>query len=179
MVCDRCKSSVEGILENLKIDHSDIQLGEVSLEERPTTELNEKLAEELNKAGFELLQDKDSRLISRIKSEVIRFVHHARDYEGQTLSAHLSVHLNKEYSTLSKLFSTVEGRTIEHYYIQQRIEKVKELLIYDELTLSEIAFKLGYSSVAHLSGQFKKITGMTPSAFKKLGASGRQKLDEV
>tara|TARA_R110000850_G_scaffold137474_1_gene258643 strand:- start:324 stop:863 length:540 start_codon:yes stop_codon:yes gene_type:complete len=179
MVCDRCKSSVEDILNELKIPFTEIKLGEVGLSKLPEVNEKKQLSIKLRQAGFELLEDRDSRLINKIKSEVIRFVQNAPDYTDHTLSGHLSVHLNKEYSSLSKLFSTVEGRTIEQYYIQQRIEKVKELLIYDELTLSEIGFKLGYSSVAHLSAQFKKITGMTPTAFKKLGVAGRKKLDEV
>ncbi len=179
MVCDRCKSSVEDILNELKLPYNDIKLGEVSLNNHLEVSEKKQLSTRLQQAGFELLEDRDSQLINKIKSEVISFVQNAQDYTDHTLSGHLSVHLNKEYSSLSKLFSTVEGRTIEQYYIQQRIEKVKELLIYDELTLSEIGFKLGYSSVAHLSAQFKKITGMTPSAFKKLGVSGRKKLDEV
>ena len=179
MVCDRCKSSVEDILNDLEISFNEIKLGEVNLKELPETEKKKELSKKLQQAGFELLEDRDSRLINKIKSEVIGFVQNAKDYTDHTLSGHLSVHLNKEYSSLSKLFSTVEGRTIEQYYIQQRIEKVKELLIYDELSLSQIGFELGYSSVAHLSGQFKKITGMTPTAFKKLGVDGRKKLDEV
>lgn len=179
MVCDRCKSSVEQILKALNLDYSEVKLGEVTLKKLPEAGQKQELTQQLAQQGFELLEDRDSRLINKIKSEVIRFVHHAKDLTGHTLSGHLSVHLNKEYSSLSKLFSTVEGRTIEQYYIQQRIEKAKELLIYDELNLSEIAFELGYSSVAHLSAQFKKITGMTPTAFKKLGVSGRKRLDEV
>ncbi len=179
MVCDRCKSSVEAILKSLNIPYGDIKLGEVGIEKLLETNKKSELSKKLIEAGFELLEDRDSRLINKIKSEVIVFVQNAKDYTAHTLSGHLSVHLNKEYSSLSKLFSTVEGRTIEQYYIQQRIEKVKELLVYDELTLSEIGFELGYSSVAHLSAQFKKITGMTPTAFKKLGVAGRKKLDEI
>jgi AraC-like DNA-binding protein len=179
MVCDRCKGSVEAILKSLDIPYGEIKLGEVGIERLIDTDTKSELSKKLSEAGFELLEDRDSRLINQIKSEVIRFVQNAKDFTNYTLSGHLSVHLNKEYSTLSKLFSTVEGRTIEQYYIQQRIEKAKELVTYDELTLSEIAFKLGYSSVAHLSAQFKKITGMTPTVFKKLGMPDRKKLDEI
>lgn len=179
MVCDRCLRSVEQILKDLQLPHSEIRLGKVNLNQMPTLEEKKNLTERLREEGFELLEDRDSRLINQIKSEVIAFVQHSQDFGDHTLSGHLSVHLNKEYSSLSKLFSTVEGRTIEQYYIQQRIEKAKEFIMYDELSLSEIAFELGYSSVAHLSGQFKKITGMTPTAFKKLGVKGRKTIDTV
>lgn len=179
MVCDRCKSSVRHILDDLQIAFNDLNLGEVTLANPLSATQQTKLSKELSKQGFKLLEDRETQTINQIKSEVIRFVHHQPTSENQTLSAHLSVHLNKEYSSLSKLFSQVEGRTIESYYIDQRTEHVKELLIYDELSLSEIAFKLNYSSVAHLSGQFKKVTGMTPSAFKKLGPQGRKPLDSV
>lgn len=179
MVCDRCKRTVSHILQELSIPFRDVELGEVSLQEALSIQEEQQLSQALLKEGFELLEDRESRMINKIKTEVINFVHYQKDYEDHTLSGHLSVHLNKEYSSLSKLFSQVEGRTIENYYIEQRIEKVKELLIYDELTLSEIAFQLGYSSVAHLSAQFKKITGLTPTAFKHMGVVGRKKLDEI
>lgn len=179
MVCDRCKRSVEQIFSDLEMPVSEVKLGEVRVQALPSSSQRKELSKKLQAEGSELLEDRDSRLINRIKSEVISFVHYAKDFTDHTLSGHLSVHLNKEYSSLSKLFSTVEGRTIEQFYIQQRIEKAKELLVYDELTLSEIGYDLGYSSVAHLSAQFKKITGMTPTAFKKLGGAGRKKLDEV
>ncbi|AEV33913.1 DNA-binding domain-containing protein, AraC-type [Owenweeksia hongkongensis DSM 17368] len=179
MVCDRCKSSVRNILEDLQISFKELELGEVTLENPLNQAQQSNLSHQLSIQGFELLEDRETQIINQIKSEVIRFVHHQPTSESQTLSAHLSVHLNKEYSSLSKLFSQVEGRTIESYYIDQRIEHVKELIIYDELSLSEIAYKLNYSSVAHLSGQFKKVTGMTPSAFKKLGPQGRKSLDSV
>lgn len=179
MVCDRCKASVANTLQELSIPHKELELGQVILAAPLKTEQKEVLEKKLQAQGFELLEDRETQLINQIKSEVIRFVHHHPAEENQSLSAHLSVHLNKEYSSLSKLFSQVEGRTIESYYIHQRVEQVKELIIYDQLSLSEIAFKLNYSSVAHLSSQFKKATGMTPSAFKKLGAKARNGLDEV
>jgi len=179
MVCDRCKSSVRQILEGAGIPYYDMQLGEVTLKNPLTEKQERQLGKKLNEQGFQLLEDRETRIISQVKTEVIRFLHHKPITENQPLSAHISVHLNKEYSSLSKLFSQVEGRTIESYYIDQRIEYVKELIIYDELSLSEIANKLNYSSVAHLSGQFKKVTGMTPSSFKKLGAEGRKSLDNV
>lgn len=178
MVCDRCKASVENILQELDIDFREIRLGEVYLNAPMREGIRSTLAAKLEEVGFELLQDRDSRTINRIKTEVLRIIRH-NDFENQNLSAQLSVHLNKEYSSLSKLFSQVEGRTIESYYIDQRIEYVKELIVYNELSLSEIADKTHYSSVAHLSAQFKKITGMTPTQFRKLGSGGRKKLDEV
>lgn len=179
MVCDRCKSSVRNLLEQLEIEFIDLELGEVSLKSPLLPNKLVELSDKLSALGFELLKDQDTQIINQIKSEVIRFVHHQPDSPNQILSAHLSVHLNKEYSSLSKLFSQVEGRTIESFYINQRIEHAKELIIYNELSLSEIAYKLNYSSVAHLSAQFKKVTGMTPTAFKKLGPSGRKPLDKV
>lgn len=178
MVCERCVSSVSGILGKLNIPYEGIQLGEAHLKNPLTAPQADELKNKLEEQGFELLEDKDTKLINQIKSEVIRFVHHPPTSK-EALSSHLSVHLNKEYSSLSKLFSQVEGRTIENYYINQRIEYAKELVVYDELSLSEIADKLEYSSVAHLSGQFKKITGMTPSAFKKLGMAARKPLDRI
>ena len=179
MVCDRCKSSVREILKDIAIEFEDLELGEVTLKNPLNEKQQATLSTKLSEQGFELLKDRETQIINQIKSEVIRFVHHQPASLNQTLSAHLSVHLNREYSSLSKLFSQVEGRTIENYYIEQRIEQVKELIIYDELSLSEIAYKLNYSSVAHLSGQFKKVTGMTPTAFKKLGPQGRKPLDNI
>ena len=179
MVCDRCKLSVANTLQELNIYYKELELGQIVLEAPLTSEKKDLLEKRLQSQGFELLEDRETQLINQIKSEVIRFVHHHSPEQNQSLSAHLSVHLNKEYSSLSKLFSQVEGRTIENYYIHQRVEQVKELIIYDQLSLSEIAYKLNYSSVAHLSSQFKKVTGMTPSAFKKLGAKARHSLDEI
>lgn len=179
MVCDRCKSSVKALLDKLNIDYTEVRLGEIFLEKRLGTRSEKELSQALSEEGFELLKDKDSRLINQIKSKVISFVHHRGNEKEINLSDHLTQNLNKEYSSLSKLFSQVEGRTIENYYIEQRIEKAKELLIYNEFSLSEIAFQLHYSNVAHLSSQFKKVTGMTPSAFKKVGSKARKGLDEI
>ncbi|MDZ7847963.1 MAG: AraC family transcriptional regulator [Owenweeksia sp.] len=179
MVCDRCKVSVQHILNQLEIGYNSLELGEVNLQQPLDSHAKAVLAQALSQAGFELLEDRDTRLISQIKSAVIHLVHYHHELGDRTLSGHLTVHLNREYSTLSKLFSQVEGRTIEKYFIEQRIERAKELLVYDELNLSQIALELGYSSVAHLSAQFKKRTGMTPSHFKKLGSSARKGLDKV
>lgn len=156
-----------------------ITLGEVDLQEELTQVDKQQISDHLLPFGFELIDDRKSKLIGRIKSAIIYIVHH-QDMELKTnLSDHLSTGLGHDYNYLSNLFSEVEGTTIEKYFIAQKIEKVKELLVYDELSLSEIAFKLQYSSVAHLSSQFKKVTGLTPSYFKQIKVHKRKPLDEV
>lgn len=179
MVCNRCIMTVESQLEKLNLKIKDIQLGEVTLEENLTTEQKEELNHALRSFGFEIIDDKKSRLIEQIKKQIIELVHNLNNDFKTNLSDLLSNRLNHDYNYLSNLFSDVEGRTIENYFIAQKIEKVKELLVYDELTLSEIAFKMNYSSVAYLSNQFKKVTGLTPSHFKKIRKNRRQPLDQV
>lgn len=179
MVCNRCIMVVQNELDKLNLDVKSIKLGEVSLLEEPTAEQKERLQQVLTPLGFELIDDKKSRVIEKIKNTIIGLVHHEEFDSKINLSNLLSSELQHDYSYLSNLFSEVEGTTIEKYYIAQKIEKVKELLVYDELTLSEIAFRLNYSSVAYLSNQFKKITGLTPSHFKKIGKDKRKSLDEV
>ena len=176
MVCDRCIMAVDSVLRNASIDFKSIKLGEVTLNQ-PSISQNdlESLSQELEHLGFELIDDRKSRIIETIKTKIIELVHYIDGQSPQKLSVVLSEALHYDYNYLSNLFSSIEGVTIEHYYIQQRVEKVKELLVYDELTLSEIAFKLGYSSVAYLSSQFKKTTGLTPSAFKKLRENRERK----
>lgn len=180
MVCDRCKMAVENILESLAIDIDSVQLGEVDFGEQM---LDKKLLDlfqsRLEQMGFGLINDKKSRLIEGIKSHVISLVQ--RDnLEKIKLSVSVGEALHHDYNYLSNLFSSVESITVEHFFILQKIEKTKELLVYDELTLTEIAYQLGYSSVAHLSRQFSKITGLTPSRFKSLrDASQRQSIDSV
>ena len=179
MVCRRCILAVEDIFSKQAIDIAHIQLGEVVLQkELPDVKL-ESLREDLKKVGFELLDDQKQQLIERIKTTIVTQVHHSAEAEKHKLSEVLSASLNKDYSYLSNLFSEVEGITIEKFYIQQRIERVKEMLIYDELTLSEIAFKNGFSSVAHLSSQFKKTTGLTPKYFKASGTQQRRAIDKI
>ncbi len=178
MVCDRCKRTVEAALKNNGIPYQDLKLGEVSLSNPLSESQKNALSNDLKKEGFELLEDRENRMLNQIKTEVINFVHYPEKIGDKNLSEYLSEKLHKEYSSLSKLFSQTEGRTIEHFFIEQRIEKVKELLFYDELSLSQIADRLHFSSLAHLSGQFKKITGMSPSEFKKQGGK-RRPLDEV
>lgn len=178
MVCDRCSMVVIQELQKLGIHPSKVVLGEIELPNQPDTLQLEAIRESLGAVGFEIIDDKKSRIIEQIKSAIIDVVQHQKKIRTN-LSDYLAEHVGKDYSYLSNLFSDVEGTTIEQYYIHQKIEKVKELLVYDELTLSEIAYELGYSSVAHLSNQFKKVTGLTPSYFKKIGASKRTPLDKV
>lgn len=157
-----------------------VQLGEVTVEEGTTDPRKLKnLRTGLEKLGFELLDDKRKKVIEQIKTLVIELVHYYGETGNKKYSTIIQEKLHHEYSYLSKLFSEVEGVTIEQYIISQKIEKVKELLVYGELSLSEIAFELNYSSVAHLSAQFKKITGLTPSEFKKLGINHRKPLDNL
>jgi AraC-like DNA-binding protein len=171
---------VRSELEKLKLHPVNIVLGEVIIEEEELTkeQLN-KLSDNLKAVGFELIDDRRSRLIEGIKTFIIDTVHYKHEQPKKNYSELLSGHLHHDYSHLSNLFSEVEGITIEQYIINQKIEKVKELLMYDELSLSQIAFQLGYSSTAHLSTQFKKLTGLTPSNFKQMGVKSRKSLDDV
>lgn len=179
MVCSRCITVVKNELEDMGYRPINLKLGEVELDTDVTTEQKKAINGRLRKHGFELIDDKKSRLIGQIKSSIIQLVHHQDSELKENLSAYLGSRLNYDYTYLSKLFSEVEGTTIEKYFIAQKIEKVKELLVYDQLTLSEIAFQLNYSSVAHLSNQFKKVTGLTPSHFKSIKFDKRKPLDEV
>jgi AraC-like DNA-binding protein len=178
MVCDRCIIVVRQVLDAQHLHPSSIRLGEVELAE---TELKQdalgRLAEGLGRVGFELMDDKKSRIIEKIKNAIIRLVHYTGEPPRLKYSEIIADQVGYDYPYLSKLFSEVEGVTVEQYLIRQRVEKAKEYLVYDELSLSEIADKMGYSSVAHLSGQFRKLTGMTPTAFKKLGTHPRLPLD--
>jgi AraC family transcriptional regulator len=179
MVCNRCIKSVAGILKELKTSYQSVLLGEVHLVEDISGSQREALAKALSEEGFELIDDRKTRIIEQIKRLIIQRVNSELDEATDNLSGYLSAHLHLDYPYLSTLFSSVEGTTIEKYYIAQKIEKAKELLVYGELTLSEIAYRLGYSSVQHLSNQFKKVTGLTPSHFKQVGAEKRKPLDEV
>jgi AraC-like DNA-binding protein len=156
-----------------------IKLGEVTLEKELSGEEKKVLDKALTQLGFEIIDDKKSRIIERIKNVIIDQVHYHDDDAKTNLSDVLISKLHHDYNYLSNLFSEVEGTTIEKYFIAQKIEKVKELLVYDELSLSEIAFRLNYSSVAYLSNQFKKVTGLTPSHFKQIKVDKRKPLDEV
>jgi AraC family transcriptional regulator len=178
MVCARCILAVKEILKEIHIKPVNIELGEVTLNDEMSNEEKHTFNIKLEKLGFELISDSNQKIIEKIKSILISQI---REYKTQTstYSEFLSQKLNKDYSYLSKLFSTMEGVTIENYIILQKIEKVKELLSYDELNLSEISYKLGYSSVAHLSTQFKKVTGQTPSQFKAQKKKIRKSLDNI
>ncbi len=179
MVCDRCKAAVARILKAQGLQAVHLDLGEVVLEQEPTTAELQNLKEHLEQEGFALVDDRTAAMIARAKAAIVKLVHHGDALQGRVkLSEHLTSALSRDYSTISTLFSQVEGITIEQYFLLQRIERVKELISYDERTMSEIADSTGFSSVAHLSAQFKKLTGMTPSAFKALGG-GRTPLDRV
>ncbi len=182
MVCDRCILVVKQELEKLGLHAEKVTLGEVILDEGLTQYLAEKFDSSLLALGFERIDDRKARLIESIKKNVIQKIHHTKLVDRKfNWSTILAEELHYEYNYLSNLFSSVEGITLEQYIIRQKIERVKELLFYDELSLSEIAERMGYSSVAHLSGQFKKITGTTPSEMKKARKSDqvRKPLDSV
>ena len=179
MVCNRCILVVNNIFESMGYPPSLIILGEVETSEPLSVDEIVNLRESLNSFGFELIDDSKSLIIEKIKTIVIEMVHHSEDKIKVNFSSLIETKLNKDYTYLSNLFSDVTGITIEKYVINQKIEKVKELLVYDELTLSEISYQLGYSSVSHLSAQFKKITGLTPGHFKMIKEKKRKPLDKV
>ncbi len=178
MVCPRCISAVEKVFLDSDIHPLQIQLGEVTLSKALNPNQIKLVQEKLESLGFELLDDNRTKQIEKIKAIIIQHIHHTDDAKF-VFSKVLANELNKEYSQLSKLFSATEGITIEQFIILQKIEKVKELLIYNQMNLSEIADKMGYSSVAHLSAQFKKTIGLTPSQFKTQGAPLRRSLDKL
>lgn len=179
MVCNRCILVVRQEFEKTGIHPLEVRMGEVQLEAPLTEDQFHELEDRLANVGFEILSDKNSRLIEKVKTALIDKVQTGHIEEHFNLGEFLPQSVQKEYTQLSRLFSEVEGITLEQFFILQKIEKVKEWLTYDELTLSEISYRLGYSSVAHLSSQFKKITGFTPSEFKKMGINHRKSLDEV
>lgn len=178
MVCDRCIMVVRSELDKLNLSITSIELGQVELAEDITENKKNDLQQALEKVGFEIIDDKRSRMIEKIKSLIIQLVQKEAPERKLNLSDYLSRELHYDYNYLSTLFSEVEGVTIEKYFITQKIEKAKELLVYDELSISQIADYLGYSSVAHLSTQFKQVTGFTPSHFKTLREK-RKPLDKV
>lgn len=178
MVCNRCIMAVKQVFEKMKLQTLQITMGEVELKDPLTKNQENDLQENLNSLGFELLDDQKQKQIEKIKNLLIQKVQGGDLQEHFSITDFLTQKIHKDYSQLSKLYSSVEGFTIEQFFILQKIEKVKEWLIYNEINLSEIAWKLGYSSVAHLSAQFKKVTGLTPSAFKKIGGN-RKSLDLI
>jgi len=179
MVCHRCKLAVENELEKLNLHPLKIALGEATIKEDALSkEQSVQLANNLKQLGFELLDDKRKRIIEQVKTLVIQIIHYGNQPQ-KNYSVYIAESLHHDYSYVSKLFSETEGITIEQYIINQKIEKVKELLVYDEKSLGEIAYETGYSSLAHLSAQFKKITGQTPTAFKQSGIHHRKTLDDI
>lgn len=179
MVCDRCIRSVTNILCSLSIPHKPVKLGEVYLQSALLPDQELKLKQMLLAEGFEIIDDKKSKLIEKIKNLLVLKFEDEIPGSKFKLSKYLSDQLHHDYSYLSNLFSSTEGKTIENYFINLKVEKIKELLVYNELSISEIAFRLGYSSSAHLSGQFKQITGLTPSHFKSIGTSKRKSISAI
>ena len=180
MVCSRCKMLVKAELEKAGLNPLTVELGEVEIENEPTHEVLEQLNASLQKLCFEIIDDRKSRIIEKIRNAIVELIHH-KSYENISvnLSEFISQKLNYDYNYLSNLFSEVQGITIEKYFIAQKIEKVKELLKYDELSLSQIADRLGYSSVAYLSNQFKKQTGLTPSFYKTMKTNSRKNIEDL
>jgi hypothetical protein len=168
MVCPRCIMAMENVLVQNGIAFEKVELGKVSLHEALDKITSEVLESEIEKLGFEILKDKDLQRIEKIKNLFTELFQKEEIPSGFNISTFIKSHIREDYSKLSHLFSSMEGITMEKFFIQLKIEKVKEWLFYEELTLSEMAFKLDYSSVQHLSSQFKKTTGMTPSEYKKL-----------
>lgn len=179
MVSIRCKMIVKSELEKLGLHYKVVELGEVEVTDQITQEQREQLKKSLKKSGLELMDDKKSILIEKIKNIIIEMVHYTDEQIKVNFSEYLSEKLNYDYTYLSNLFTEVQGTTIEKFIIFHKIERVKELIVYDELNLSEIAYKMHYSSVAHLSNQFKKVTGLTPSHFKNLKEKKRTNLENI
>ena len=182
MVCARCIRTVSRLASEAGLAAKSVQLGEIQLDASPMPVQLAAFRKSLEQEGFDLLDDRASRLVEQVKMLVIREIHHAANKkpEGMNFSDFLARETRHDYSHLSRLFSGVQGLTIEKFIIAQKIERVKELLLYDELTLAEIAFQMGYSSPQHLSNQFRQATGMTPTTFKSGHQThGRKPLDKV
>lgn len=181
MVCDRCRKAVGDLLTRANIPFRAVLLGEVELPEPLTAKQRAALEQGLEDLGFELIDDRRTRLIEKVRRTVLELVRSDAEspLRREKLSVVIARTIGMDYSTVSKLFSEVEGTTIEQFLIAQRVERAKELLVYDELTLGEIAYRLGYSSAQHLSTQFRKVTGLTPSHFKYIGAARRLSLDRI
>lgn len=179
MVCNRCITAVQTIFEQLAVKPLSVELGVVRLDKELPVALRPILSAKLKSIGFELIDDRRHRIADRVKTAIIELVHHSEEQaRKENLSDYLSRQIGMDYGTAAECFSSVHCITVEKYYIAQKIERVKEFLAYDEWSLSEIAMRMGYSSVAHLSAQFKRITGKTPTAFRKLQPS-RRPLDEI
>ena len=179
MVCQRCVMTVKDILHKQNIPFENVTLGEVGLSKKLTAEQADKLQPALNKVGFELIETRVNKIVEDIKQRVMEYLALGMESQEIKLSAFITKKISYDYSYLSDLFSSIEGKTIEQFFILQRIEKVKELIVYDQLSLTEISYQTGFSSVHHLSSQFKKITGLSPSHFKKIAGDKRKSLDNV
>ena len=179
MVSSRCKMVVKEELKKLGLHFIVVDLGEVEIMETLTTDQREKLKISLFDSGLELMDDKRAVLIEKIKTTIIEMVHNTDEMIKTNFSDYLSEKLNHDYTYLANLFSEVQGTTIEHFIINHKIERIKELIIYDELNITEIAWKMNYSSVAHLSNQFKKVTGLSPSHFKQLKDKRRSQIEDI
>ena len=179
MVSNRCKMAVKEQLKKFGLHFIVVDLGEVEVMENISAELREKLKTALLESGFELMDDKKAVLIEQIKNVIVEMVHHTEETLKTNFSDFLSKKLNYDYTYMANLFSEVQGTTIEQFIISHKIERIKELIIYDELNITQIAWKMNYSSVAHLSNQFKKVTGLSPSHFKRLKNKRRSPIEEV
>ena len=179
MVCDRCNAAVRSIFDSLGISFQSVILGEVETTEKITGKVRTALKIALQAQGFDLLDDKKSKMIEKVKILLIALVQEERQIDKVNISEYISQDITVDYGSMSQIFSDQEGYTIEHYFILQRIEKVKELLRYNEMSLSEIAVKMHFSDVAHLSNQFKKVVGCTPTAFKNFKRVDRKPLDAI
>ena len=179
MVCRRCKMVVKAELEKIGLHPITVELGEVELREDNIDDRKAEVLQSLHAMGFDLIDDRKSKTIEKIKTLIVDLVHARQNNININLSEYLAQNLSQDYSTLSNLFSEVENTTIEKYYISQKVEKVKELLMYGELSLAEIAFELNYSSAAHLSNQFKKVTGFSPRYFRQLKDQKRRQIEDL
>ncbi len=179
MVSTRCKSTVKEILKKFSLHFIVVELGEVEIMEDLSFEQKEALKISLAESGLELMDNKKAILIERVKNIIIEMVHHSNEIVKVNFSNYLSEKLDHDYTYMANLFSEVQGTTIEQFIISHKVERIKELIIYNELNITEIAWKLNYSSVAHLSNQFKKVTGLSPTHFKQLKDKKRQSIDEI
>ncbi len=179
MVSNRCKMAVKEELKKLGLHFILVELGEVDIMEDLSLEQRVELKAGLLNSGLELMDDKRAVLIERIKNAVVEMVHHSDEMIKVNFSDYLSEKLNHDYTYLANLFSEIQGVTIEHFIINHKIERIKELIIYDELNITEIAWKMNYSSVAHLSNQFKKVTGLSPSHFKQMKDKRRNQIEDI
>jgi AraC-like DNA-binding protein len=179
MLTRRCQTAVKAILKNLGLHYIMVDLGEVDIMEELTAEQREQVRSELQQSGLELLDDKRTILIEKVKSIIIDMVHNSNEPVKTNFSDYLSQKLNYDYTYLANLFTEVQGTTIQQFVIFHKVERIKELIMYDELNITEIAFLMNYSSVAHLSNQFKKTTGLSPSQFRNFKSRKRNPIEDV